>query len=203
MCLHRLWQASRICMCWATAIKNLQHCSRESSFCWCTPTTSMGKVSVAYETSWNLLLFLCWSLCYQSSAPCKEIKSLQDILINCWQDICSFFWFFWWNCIWNGCIPSMSHRCRLHNEYITGIPQRTTQISTQQSCHCLEENRIDHVQAATHHRCEPHCTFSLIDCLDQYHHWRYPTLQQYWICSLDFDQWVNPRSFVWNRILVQ
>ena len=85
--LHRLWQASHICMCWATAIKNLQHCSRQSSFCWCTPTTSMGKVSVAYETSWNLLSFLCWSLCYQSSAPCKDINSLQDILINCWQDL--------------------------------------------------------------------------------------------------------------------
>ena len=124
MCLHRLWQVSHICMCWATAFNNLQHCSRQSSFCRCTPTTSMGKVSVAYETSWNLLLFLCWSLCYQSSAPCKEIKSLQDILINCWQDICSFFWIFWWDCIWNECIPSMSHRCRLHNEYITGIPQR-------------------------------------------------------------------------------
>jgi len=27
------------------------------------------------------------------------------------------------------------------------------------------ENRNDHVQAATHHSCEPHCTFGLIDCL--------------------------------------
>ena len=81
-------------MCWATAIKNLQHCSRQSSFCWCTPPTSMGKVSVAYEMSRNLILFFCWSLCYKSSAPREEINSLQDITINCWQDICSFFCFF-------------------------------------------------------------------------------------------------------------
>ena len=26
------------------------------------------------------------------------------------------------------------------------------------------------VQAATHLWCEPHCTFGLIDCLDQHHH---------------------------------
>ncbi len=74
-------------------------------------------------------------LCHQSSAPCKEISSLQDIFINCWQVICAFLWIFWWDCIWNKCIPSLSHRHRLHNEHITGIPQGMTQVWNKWSCH--------------------------------------------------------------------
>ncbi len=69
-------------MCWATAVKKHQGCSRQSTFRPCTPTMSLGKISVSDEMFWNVLPCICRSLCHQSFAPCKEISSLQDILIN-------------------------------------------------------------------------------------------------------------------------
>ncbi len=114
-----------------------QDCSQQSTFCSCTPTMSLGKNSVSDETFWNVLPCICRSLCHQSFAPCKEISSLQDILINQGQFLNLFVQFFWWDCIWYECIPLLSHWCRFYDEHLTGFPQRKTCISHPWWYHCI------------------------------------------------------------------
>ena len=70
---------------------------------------SLGKNSVADETCWIILPCIHRSLCHQSLALCKEISSLQDILIKSGQVLNLFVHFFWWDCIWYECIPLMIH----------------------------------------------------------------------------------------------
>ncbi len=55
---------------------------------------SLGKISVSDETCWNVLSCICRSLCHQSFAPCKEISSIRDILINRGQFLNLFVHFF-------------------------------------------------------------------------------------------------------------
>ncbi len=66
-------------MCWSTAIKKIQHCTRQSTLHGFSSKMSLEVIIVADEMCRNVIQSIGRSCCHQSYLPCQEISSFQDL----------------------------------------------------------------------------------------------------------------------------